>query len=1051
MKLAELLSGTILARAVTPLATAFVRKAMEKPTGAGLSRSPIRFDPRFSLNGAKKSVDKDDIKRLASTIEIKIEKILEVEFRGLADNEISAATGAVEEVLIAVTPIVADDLFELDLDPAKLMQRILEVRPGYAKDKDLGQRGIDLFHLLLSLCCTELVEFATSRPEFLRRAAVDQIQRSARVERGVEQLRLHIESGDEDAGARFERKYRNTILRRLDRLQIFGVTLSGESTYPLSTAYMSLCATGLGREAKSSQQRSVTSVIPGDRVEQMMSTGNRLVIRGGAGSGKTTLLHWLAVCTARGEVTEELAAWATLVPFFIPLRQFVQKGLFPKPEEFMESGAGGNLAAEMPVLWVHDLLRTGRALVLVDGVDEVPESMRPKARKWLSELVGEFPDSRYIVTSRPPAVDDNWLASDGFSTLELLPMSPNDVRMFIKHWHDAAKEEASSKSICEELTQYEQALVVAVTNQRQLGRLATNPLLCALLCALYRDRKMQLPRDRMELYNAALEMLLTRRDAEREIVAPTGLNLSTTQSARLIQKLAYWLISNGYSDADRDSVVARFGEIIANMPKIVDNAVAVYQHLLLRSGLIREPVMGRVDFVHRTFEEFLGAKEAIESENFGVLINHAHEDQWHGVFAMAVGHARPVEQERLLTALLDRGSAEAPEIRARLHLLAAACLEYVHEIDPAVLERIFDATSALIPPRKFREAQVLATAGDMVLELLPPAGGQAARTAASIVRTAALIGGPAAIDVIKKYRHDSRVAVRSEIVGALSRFEKEDYAREVLSGLTWVEVGGFVAKNSSELKAVEHIASIDNLAVQGNCDLTPLSKANINWSLHIFENPTLLDFDFLKHCPRLKSLHVFYCENVSSMRGLENAKSLRYLNLRASTFGHRWNFDAVSNSVSEVHISGGWISSATQLLSLPNIRRVVLEDSTIRTDLSAMASLNNSVEIEYGARFVLLAKDTSQDVVPAVGDRFPMCVLTDSMFTTAPPDINITVNDSQIDKKVGLFEQLGIPEKIIKSVEVAPVPIYLSPEHGVCYLITEDDDEGEVRFKLQKA
>ena len=52
---------------------------------------------------------------------------------------------------------------------------------------------------------------------------------------------------------------------------------------------------------------------------------------------------------------------------------------------------------------------------------------------------------------------------------------------------------------------------------RHLRALTVSPLLCALVCALNRERRTQLPRDRMEIYEAALDMLLERRDRERGV------------------------------------------------------------------------------------------------------------------------------------------------------------------------------------------------------------------------------------------------------------------------------------------------------------------------------------------------------------------------------------------------------------------------------------------------------------------------------------------------------------------------------------------------------
>ncbi|MCE0447639.1 hypothetical protein LT493_36885 [Streptomyces tricolor] len=41
-----------------------------------------------------------------------------------------------------------------------------------------------------------------------------------------------------------------------------------------------------------------------------------------------------------------------------------------------------------------------------------------------------------------------------------------------------------------------------------MARLATNPLMCGLICALHRERRGYLPTGRKELYDAALTMLL---------------------------------------------------------------------------------------------------------------------------------------------------------------------------------------------------------------------------------------------------------------------------------------------------------------------------------------------------------------------------------------------------------------------------------------------------------------------------------------------------------------------------------------------------------------
>ena len=55
---------------------------------------------------------------------------------------------------------------------------------------------------------------------------------------------------------------------------------------------------------------------------------------------------------------------------------------------------------------------------------------------------------------------------------------------------------------------YEGALLARLESAPHLRALAATPLLAALICALNLDRSTHLPRDRMGLYNAALELLL---------------------------------------------------------------------------------------------------------------------------------------------------------------------------------------------------------------------------------------------------------------------------------------------------------------------------------------------------------------------------------------------------------------------------------------------------------------------------------------------------------------------------------------------------------------
>jgi hypothetical protein len=57
------------------------------------------------------------------------------------------------------------------------------------------------------------------------------------------------------------------------------------------------------------------------------------------------------------------------------------------------------IAAEMPAGWVSAQFRAGRALLLVDGLDELEPARRLEARHWLEQMVTAYGDARFVVSA----------------------------------------------------------------------------------------------------------------------------------------------------------------------------------------------------------------------------------------------------------------------------------------------------------------------------------------------------------------------------------------------------------------------------------------------------------------------------------------------------------------------------------------------------------------------------------------------------------------------------------------------------------------------------
>ncbi|MER6446880.1 NACHT domain-containing protein [Streptomyces venezuelae] len=855
---------TVVLRVAGTAAGALVRSLLARVPGAGLTADPARPAPRWRKPPPE--LGEGEMRRLTGALAAR----LGPEGTALPEHERLAALDAVGDAFAELGPLDAEALFATDLDPTALAAAVPPPPAGLSPSAEA------LYGRLVRLCCTHAVEYLTTLPGFGARAGVELVRRTGELARAVDRLGA---AGDGTAYA-FEERYAQYVAHTHGRLRLFGLTLSrSRQEWPLDVAYISLSVSG-DQVPPGGPDLGQASV----RAEQALAAADRVLLRGPAGSGKSTLMQWLALDAAR----QSSGPWSTCVPFVLRLRSFTASGDLPLPEDFLRAGA---VPLSAPPGWVEDLMLSGRALVLVDGVDEVPQRLRTRTESWLRSLVAAYPKARYVVTTRPSAVPEDWLAGLGFAPHSMLPMEQKDIRSFVAHWHAAARAEG------QEVDAYEASLLEAVSSRRDLARLATNPLMCALLCALNQDRRMQLPRARKELYDAALDMLLVRRDTEREISGVEGVCLTREEQVALLQRLAYWLIRNGQLEAGRDEAVEMVGEWLDAMPQVraQGGAEQVFSHLLIRSGLLLEPFPGSVTFVHRTFQDYLGAKAAVESRDFGVLVKNAHDDSWDDVVRMAVGHARPDERARLLKGLLKRAD-KVKGARDRLVLLAAACLEHAPELDPGVRAEIQSRTGDLLPPQRISQAEELARAGELVLDLLPGPAGLTETEAAAIVRTAALVGGPQALGRIARFRTDARPQVVVELADNWRRFRTADYVESVLAhvdlGATYVSV--YTSEELAHLPLLAHARHVslrdghwlpdavvsrpdlEGLTIHRDdrlTDLSPLAALHDLRYLGLYECPRIEDLGPLSGLP-LRSLGLSRIAARASLAPLATLPSL---------------------------------------------------------------------------------------------------------------------------------------------------------------------------------
>jgi NACHT N-terminal Helical domain 1/NACHT domain/Leucine Rich repeats (2 copies) len=923
----------------------------------------------------------------------------------LDEGSREAVARAVAETL-STANITAEILAQHDLEPSRLARYLLSTYASFTHYFNETERL--LYQRVISESCEYIVNIASQLPRFNERTFAEVLKREGQLlsttEQTLQEIRRMREQINPMAGAsHFELEYRRAVGRNMDVVQLFGTDVSAASRrYRLSVAYVTLSVEQRINEHKAAreekdahspttggfQQSSSRRIVS---VDKALAGVNRLLIRGQAGSGKTTLLQWIAVNSASQTFGGSLGDWNDTLPFYIRLRQYAESDL-PAPEAFLKVTAPA-IADTMPKGWVHATLTSGRAIVLVDGLDEVPELQREEVRTWLKQLMDTYKKARYIATSRPHAIEEGWMDSDGFSDAILQPMDLSDIRAFIDHWHDAIAEELYDEEEKAELPRFAQHLKQEVEDSRSKRNLATSPLLCAMLCALNRERRQQLPSDRIELYEACCQMLIERRDMDRRIQLADypALALTYRQRRVLLEDLAYWLVKNGWSEVGLQDVDERFARKLVNLQGLPQPVTGsdFRQLCVERSGIIREPVVGKIDFTHRTFQEFLAARAALDEGDIGMLVQSAHNDQWREIVILVAGLASNKVRETLIEELIIRGDKEE-KYRYQLHLLAVSCLETSVELGQHVKRKVEMRLGELVPPRDMTDAKALAAAGEMAIPHLLKSKGHPASTIATCVRTLSFIGGEAALDAIEEYAHGASPDIVDELFRAWDSFEQESFAQRVLSPALHGHVtvpeyvtslSGFqyfihvTALNLSSCKRISNLKPLADLTQLTSLDvsycwqitnLRPLANLIQLTSLNLSYSTGIADLRPLASLTKLTSLDLLNCEKIRDLRPLANLIQLASLNLAGCKDINDLRPLASLTKLTSLDLAHcQQIHDISPLINLTQLIRLDLSYCRYVKDLGQLINLSSLKELKlYGiARYIDIPKNIKRVVV----------------------------------------------------------------------------------------
>ncbi len=391
----------------------------------------------------------------------------------------------------------------------------------------------------------------------------------------------------------------------------------------------------------------------------------RAVLLGAPGSGKSTFAGHLGLCLALHGLDptagwlDRLPGWpaqADVIPISVLLRDFAHslpqaKGRATPQllwDFIVDRLASQNLQSVAKPL--HDALEGGRAIVLLDGLDEVPSrGQRSHVRDAVAAFAQRYPRSRLAVTCRTLSYQDAVSQLEGIPVYELAPFDEPKIDQFINAWYQELAGAGVVKAA--DVDRLTKGLRAAV-RRPDLRRLAPNPLLLTVM-ALVHTHKGQLPDARALLYEETVDILLWRWEQIKpgsdedqpalhrllQVAGRTDVDLK-----RVLWRMAFEV--HRQSRAGDGEALADIGELqlekaLAELhpERSRDWAAAVVEAMKLRAGLLLERAPEVYTFPHRTFQEYLAGAHLATQANFAAQAVKQMTDPalWWEVILLAAG------------------------------------------------------------------------------------------------------------------------------------------------------------------------------------------------------------------------------------------------------------------------------------------------------------------------------------------------------------------------------------------------------------------------------
>jgi HEAT repeat protein len=658
----------------------------------------------------------------------------------------------------------------------------------------------------------------------------------------------------------------------------------------------------------------------------------QIMVLADPGMGKSTLLRMEAGITAQQELQKlqnhQTTIEQTALPLFLRLSELANK-----TEELIEAiplliqrDYPNTASLLLPLL--TQKLKTGKCLLLLDALDEVPkvERNRVDLKEKLDRLMENYP-CPVICTSRIVGYDGNFL--DGGQEVEIVPFREPQIERYVTTWFRNVAGHLSDKSVSAA------ELMRELRNKPQVRGLVQNPLLLSLICSLYQEKGLTLPAHRVQVYEKAVKYMLEKWNKTRQSQFPG----KTRAKIRLLEAFAYHFSCKNQEVFEIDDLYDWMEDYLDEQaPRDLKDAgtEALIAEFSEEDGILQKLNQDgdQYLFLHRTFQEYLTACYLKRAKD-GIVLAKAHfwEYDWHETISLMAGlMKKPLP---LLQAIMD----EKDDIFQTQLLLSGRCLAECEESSHPLITKIIDCIYQFwlaYPDAEFIRSVVVAI-GQRIDHMLQNLKKTFEHPDANLRRKATTILGEVAtvkaINILNLVKNDHDELVRDGIVRALGKIGSTQ-AIDIL----------FVFLNDSSSFVRQSVVAI--LSSIGNTQAINLLIVALNDTETHIKNLALYHLKRIKENRTIRVLcNKIKCSSGEPSKGIAISALIEILKFK--------DIEIINNVISELDISTkNYIISSCLSKSKVEIKfmATVTENSHKIQDLNTLiAALNYSDEAIYSS------------------------------------------------------------------------------------------------------